>query len=71
MNRMTRINCTAPELEKVGVALLDYVQVKLQCRECGAVWKPEYHHGQLVMNYWHCPGECNRDANRVGASKKR
>ena len=52
-------SCTAPELAKYGIDLVDFVRVKLQCQQCAQMWSPDHDRGQLVHHYWHCPNRCN------------
>ena len=53
------VNCTAPELAKVNVDLIDFIDVQLQCQRCQKVWKPAREHGRLSPTYWRCPDGCN------------
>lgn len=64
MNQLPPIRCTAPELGKVGVEIVDYIRVRLRCIACGEVWSPSHRSGQLVQKYWRCPRDCNRDGDR-------
>lgn len=41
-------SCTAPELAKFAVEIVDFVRVKLMCHHCQAVWVPEHIRGRLV-----------------------
>ena len=49
-----------PQLEKVGVQILDAGRVQLQCKKCEQPWSPNLKNGgRLPKGYWHCPNGCN------------
>ena len=53
--------CTAGELARVGVELIDAAGVRLKCKKCGVVWSPNVgRHGRLPRGWWKCPWGCNR-----------
>lgn len=50
-----------PELERLGVAVLDESNVRLQCLHCQAIWSSNLLPGaRLPARYWQCPNGCNR-----------
>ena len=53
--------CTDPELKKVGVEIVNYIEVKLRCTKCGEAWIPadKNRNQHLLPDYWHCPKGCN------------
>lgn len=54
---------SAPELQRVGVTLVNAEQPLLQCTTCGERWKPMLQAGgKLPANYWQCPNGCNAHA---------
>lgn len=49
-----------PQLEKVGVEIVDPNRVRLKCKACKAMWNPNLlEGGRLPRHYWHCPNGCN------------
>jgi hypothetical protein len=52
---------TKSELARVGVEIYCPHTVKLQCNECGQIWKPKLRAGgKLPRHYWVCPNGCNK-----------
>ena len=52
---------TTGELRKVGVKILDKVNIRLQCEKCGQEWSPNLlPGGRLPRNYWKCPNGCRQ-----------
>lgn len=53
---------SAPELQKVGVRILErHTTILLECEACGRYWSPMLQAGgKLPRGYWKCPeGRCN------------
>lgn len=60
---------TVSSLDKVGVTLVNFSNVTLQCDNCGQIWSPILRsEGRLPRGYWKCIHGCNEDA--LAASKK-
>ena len=53
---------TKAKLAKLGVWLIDIIDHRLQCRDCGTRWWPVLGYGgRLTNDYWACPHGCNAD----------
>jgi hypothetical protein len=54
--------CTARELKKAGVTLVNAHQLHLRCDTCGRLWSPMIGTGgKIAKNYWQCPYDgCNK-----------
>ena len=49
-------NCTATELKKVNVTLVDPNRIVITCDACGRTWQPLFLSGaRLPRGYWKCP----------------
>jgi hypothetical protein len=58
---------TPAELASLGVAILDKVDLTLQCLGCGHIWKPKRSaDGALPYDYWICTRTCKSKASRSG-----
>ena len=52
--------CTAGQLKKVAVTLLDRVGLWLKCDACATTWSPNWlSGGKMRRGYWRCPYDCN------------
>lgn len=52
--------CSKPELEKVGVEIVNPNTMLLKCKACQQPWSPILRSGgRLPKGYWHCPNGCN------------
>jgi hypothetical protein len=57
------------ELHRVGVSILCYDGLRLQCGKCHAEWSPNsLPGGRLPRGYNRCPNGCNGSAAHKGAS---
>ncbi len=48
------------ELSKLGVRMLNRMDLVLQCTKCSETWAPQLDSsGKLPFDYWLCPAKCN------------
>jgi hypothetical protein len=60
--RMRPSRCTAGQLRRVGVNLVDEHRLMLGCEECGQRWSPNIlGGGKMPRGYWKCPQGCNAE----------
>lgn len=61
--RTRPLDCTARELAKFGVTVLDARRLWLCCDRCGRSWIPRNAGGARLPNgYWKCPNRCEPES---------
>lgn len=61
--RTRPLDCSARELAKFGVTVLDAQRLWLSCDRCGRSWIPRNAGGPRLPNgYWRCPNGCMPEA---------
>jgi len=52
---------TDAELARLGIRLINRVEITFECRTCGERWTPQLDsNGKLSFDYYVCPANCNR-----------
>ena len=63
---------TEEQLAQIGIILVSYEPLTLQCEQCRAEWHVQYRpNGRLPYLYWRCDMGCNRNRHFARSEKRK